>query len=158
LKEEKTSLTQQNSEFSEKNKLLSIKNEEISQKLSVLEKSLNKSTIDLKNKNALEQKFNELQSDYDLLKSKYDAIQDEISMCKKNLKKYYAMEKEIAQLTEENEKLSGKIRDLSSGVNYKLKFDELSQVNEKIDVENKNLAKQNNKFKKELEIIKNIVR
>ena len=123
LKEEKTILTKQNTELSEKNKLLSIKNEEISQKLSVLEKSFNKSTHDLKNKNELEQKLNEKQSDYDLLKSKYAAIQDEISMCKKNLKKFYAMEKEISQLTEENEKLSLKIRELNSEVDYKSKFE-----------------------------------
>ena len=135
LKEEKISLTKQNFELNEKNKLLNIKNEEISQKFSVLEKSLNQSTIDLKNKNSLEQKLNDLQSDYDLLKSKYDQVLDEISMCKKNLKKYYAMEKEIAQLTEENEKLSLKIKELTSEVNYKLKFEEISQINEKMDVE-----------------------
>ena len=154
LKEEKTILTKQNTELSEKNKLLSIKNEEISQKLSVLEKSFNKSTHDLKNKNELEQKLNEKQSDYDLLKSKYAAIQDEISMCKKNLKKFYAMEKEISQLTEENEKLSLKIRELNSEVDYKSKFEEISQMNEKLDVENKNLGKQNNKLKQEIEMMK----
>ena len=155
LKEEKVVLTKQNSELSEKNKLLNIKNEEISQKLSVLEKSLSKSTMDLKNKNALEQKNNELQSDYDLLKTKYEAIQDEISMCKKNLRKYYTMEKEITQLNEENDKLTKKIKEISSEVNYKLKFEEISQINEKIDVENKNLNKQNYKTKQELDSIKN---
>ena len=155
LKEEKASLTKQNTELSEKNKLLNIKNEEISQKLSVLEKSFNKSTLDLKNKNELEQKLNEKQSDYDLLKSKYAAIQDEISMCKKNLKKFYTMEKEITQLTEENEKLSLKIRELNSEVDYKSKFEEISQINEKLDVENKNLNKQNNKSKQEIELMKN---
>jgi len=154
LKEEKAILTKQNTELSEKNKLLSIKNEEISQKLSVLEKTFNKSTLDLKNKNELEQKLNEKQSDYDLLKSKYVAIQDEISMCKKNLKKFYAMEKEISQLTEENEKLSLKIRELNSEVDYKSKFEEISQMNEKLDVENKNLSKQNNKLKQEIEMMK----
>ena len=154
LKEEKTTLTKQNTELSEKNKLLSIKNEEISQKLSVLEKSFNKSTLDLKNKNELEQKLNDKQSDYDLLKSKYAAIQDEISMCKKNLKKFYAMEKEISQLTEENEKLSLKIRELNSEVDYKSKYEEISQLNEKLDVENKNLNKQNNKSKQEIELMK----
>ncbi len=154
LKEEKISLTKQNSELSEKNKLLSIKNEEISQKFTVLENTLSKSTLDLKNKNALEQKYNELQSDYDLLKSKYDAIQDEISMCKKNLKKNYAMEKEITQLTEENEKLSQKIRELTSDVNYKQKYEEISQINEKIDIENKNLNKQNYKSKQEIDSMK----
>ena len=154
LKEEKTILTKQNTELSEKNKLLSIKNEEISQKLSVLEKSFNRSTLDLKNKNDLEQKLNEKQSDYDLLKSKYAAIQDEISMCKKNLKKFYTMEKEISQLTEENEKLSLKIRELNSEVDYKSKLEELSQINEKLDVENKNLSKQNNKLKQEIEMMK----
>jgi len=46
LKEEKISLTKQNTELIEKNKLLNIKNEEISQKFSVLEKSLNKSAND----------------------------------------------------------------------------------------------------------------
>ena len=154
LKEEKTILTKQNTELSEKNKLLSIKNEEISQKLSVLEKSFSKSTLDLKNKNELEQKLNEKQADYDLLKSKYAAIQDEISMCKKNLKKFYTMEKEISQLTEENEKLSLKIRELNSEVDYKSKFEEISQINEKLDVENKNLSKQNNKSKQEIELMK----
>jgi len=155
LKEENNNLTKLNSELNEKNKLLSIKNEEISQKFSVLEKSLSKSTMDLKNKNILEKKYNDLQSDYDLLKSKYAQIQDEISMHKKNLKKYYTMEKEIVQLTEENEKLSVKIKEISSDVNYKLKYEEISQIHVKMEVENKNLNKQNSKYKQELESTKN---
>ena len=154
LKEEKISLTKQNTELIEKNKLLNIKNEEISQKFSVLEKSLNKSANDLKNIKALEQKLNELQADYDLMKSKYDAKNDEISMYKKNLKKYYTMEKEINQLTLENEKLSVKMRDLSSADNYKSKFEEISQLNEKMKVDNMNISKQNNKSKQEIETLK----
>ena len=154
LKEENTSLTNQNTELNEKIKLLNIKNEEISQKFSVLEKSLSKSTMDLKNKNSLEQKLNDLQSDYDLLKSKYEAIQDEISMCKKNLKKYYTMETAISQLTQENEKLCQRIKELNSVENYKLKFEEISQINEKIDIENKNVNKQYYKTKQELELLK----
>ena len=154
LKEEKMSLAKQNTELIEKNKLLNIKNEEIAQKFSVLEKSLNKSTNDLKNIKVLEQKLNELQADYDLMKSKYDAKNDEISMYKKNLKKYYTMEKEINQLTLENEKLSVKMRDLSSADNYKLKFEEISQINEKMKVDNININKQNNKSKQEIESLK----
>ena len=154
LTEEKISLTKQNTELIEKNKLLNIKNEEISQKFSVLEKSLNKSANDLKNIKALEQKLNELQADYDLMKSKYDAKNDEISMYKKNLKKYYTMEKEINQLTLENEKLSVKMRDLSSADNYKSKFEEISQLNEKMKVDNMNISKQNNKSKQEIETLK----
>ena len=155
LKEEKASLTKQNSELAEKNKLLNIKNEEIAQKFSVLEKSLNKSTNDLKNITILEQKLNELQADYDLLKSQYAAKQDEISMYKKNLKKYYSMEKEIKQLTSENEKLSIKMRELSSADNYKLKFEEVSQLNEKMKIENTNINKQNYKYKQEIELLAN---
>ena len=155
LKEEKASLTKQNSELAEKNKLLNIKNEEIAQKFSVLEKSLNKSTNDLKNITILEQKLNELQADYDLLKSQYAAKQDEISMYKKNLKKYYSMEKEIKQLTSENEKLSIKMRELSSADNYKLKFEEISQLNEKMKIENTNINKQNYKYKQEIELLAN---
>ena len=155
LKEEKASLTKQNSELAEKNKLLNIKNEEIAQKFSVLEKSLNKSTNDLKNITILEQKLNELQADYDLLKSQYAAKQDEISMYKKNLKKYYSMEKEIKQLTSENEKLSIKMRELSSADNYKLKFEEVSQLNEKMKIENTNINKQNYKYKQEIELLTN---
>ena len=155
LKEEKSSLTKQNSELAEKNKLLNIKNEEIAQKFSVLEKSLNKSTNDLKNITILEQKLNELQADYDLLKSQYAAKQDEISMYKKNLKKYYSMEKEIKQLTSENEKLSIKMRELSSADNYKLKFEEVSQLNEKMKIENTNINKQNYKYKQEIELLAN---
>ena len=154
LKEEKSSLSKQNSELNEKIKLLNIKNEEIAQKFSVLEKSLNKSTNDLKNIKVLEQKLSESQSDFELLKSKYDAKEDEISMYKKNLKKYYSMEKEIKQLTAENEKLSIKLRELSTAGNYKLKFEELSQINEKMKVENVNINKQNNKSKQEIEFLK----
>ena len=154
LKEENSSLIKKNTELTDKNKLLSIKNEEISQKFTVLEKSLSNSTKDLKTKNSLEQKLTDLQSDYDLLKSKYVAKQDEISMCKINLKKYYIMETEISQLTEENKKLTTRIKELSSDVDYKLKYEEISQINEKIDVENKNLSKQNYKFKRELELMK----
>ena len=155
LKEEKASLTKQNSELADKNKLLNIKNEEIAQKFSVLEKSLNKSTNDLKNITILEQKLNELQADYDLLKSQFAAKQDEISMYKKNLKKYYSMEKEIKQLTSENEKLSIKMRELSSADNYKLKFEEVSQLNEKMKIENTNINKQNYKYKQEIELLTN---
>jgi len=155
LKEEKASLTKQNNELAEKNKILNIKNEEIAQKFSVLEKSLNKSTNDLKNITILEQKLNELQADYDLLKSQYAAKQDEISMYKKNLKKYYSMEKEIKQLTSENEKLSIKMRELSSADNYKLKFEEVSQINEKMKIENTNTNKQNYKYKQEIELLAN---
>ena len=155
LKEEKASLTKQNNELAEKNKILNIKNEEIAQKFSVLEKSLNKSTNDLKNITILEQKLNELQADYDLLKSQYAAKQDEISMYKKNLKKYYSMEKEIKQLTSENEKLSIKMRELSSADNYKLKFEEVSQLNEKMKIENTNINKQNYKYKQEIELLAN---
>ena len=154
LKEEKSSLSKQNSELGEKNKLLNIKNEEIAQKFSVLEKSLNKTTNDLKNIKILEQKLNESQSDLELLKSKYSAKDDEISMYKKNLKKYYSMEKEIKQLTAENEKLSIKLRELSTAGNYKLKFEEISQINEKMKVENVNINKQNNKSKQEIEFLK----
>ena len=154
LKEEKSSLSKQNSELNEKIKLLNIKNEEIAQKFSVLEKSLNKSTNDLKNIKVLEQKLSESQSDFELLKSKYDAKDDEISMYKKNLKKYYSMEKEIKQLTAENEKLSIKLRELSTAGNYKLKFEEISQINEKMKVENVNINKQNNKSKQEIEFLK----
>ena len=154
LKEEKSLLTKQNTELNEKNKLLNIKNEEIAQKFSVLEKSLNKSTNDLKNITVLEQKVNELQSDLELLKSKYAAKEDEISISKKNLKKYYSMEKEIKQLTAENEKLSNKMKELSLADNYKLKYEEISQLNEKMKVENTNINKQNNKWRQEIELIK----
>ena len=154
LKEEKSSLSKQNSELGEKNKLLNIKNEEIAQKFSVLEKSLNKTTNDLKNIKILEQKLNESQSDLELLKSKYSAKDDEISMYKKNLKKYYSMEKEIKQLTIENEKLSNKLRELNSADNYKLKFEEISQINEKMNIENANINKQNNKSRLEIESLK----
>ena len=153
LKDEKASLNKQISELNEKNKLLNIKNEEIAQKFSVLEKSLNKSTNDLKNIKALEQKLKESQSDLELLKSKYDAKEDEISMYKKNLKKYYSMEKEIKQLTTENEKLCLKIRELNSVDNYKLKFEQMSQINEKMKVENTTLNKQNIKWNEQIELL-----
>ena len=95
----------------------------------------------------------ELQSDKELLESKVKAKDDEIAMYKKNLKKYYSMEKEIKQLTAENEKLSIKMRELNSADNYKLKFEEASQVMEKLKVENENINKQNNKLRQELEYI-----
>ncbi len=153
LKEEKASLTKQNNDLIDKNKILNKNNEEIAQKFSVLEKSLNQSTIDLKYKAVLEQKVKELQSDKELLESKVKAKDDEIAMYKKNLKKYYSMEKEIKQLTAENEKLSVKMRELNSADNYKLKFEEASQVMEKLKVENENINKQNNKLRQELEYI-----
>ena len=153
LKEEKASLTKQNNDLIDKNKILNKNNEEIAQKFSVLEKSLNQSTIDLKYKAVLEQKVKELQSDKELLESKVKAKDDEIAMYKKNLKKYYSMEKEIKQLTAENEKLSIKMRELNSADNYKLKFEEASQVMEKLKVENENINKQNNKLRQELEYI-----
>ena len=155
LKKDKTTLSKQISELSEKNKILSLKNEEIAQKNTVLEKSFNQSSQELKNKDLLNQKIKDQQSDYDLLKSKYTAIQDEIAIYKKNLKKNYAMEKEISQLTQENEKLSMKIKELNTGINYKEKYEELLQINEKIDCENKLLNKQYTKAKQDIDTMKN---
>ena len=155
LKKDKTTLSKQISELTEKNKILNLKNEEIAQKNTVLEKSFNQSAQELKNKDALNQKIKDQQSDYDLLKSKYTAIQDEIAIYKKNLKKNYAMEKEISQLTQENEKLSIKIKELNSGINYKEKYEELLQINEKTDCENKLLNKQYTKAKQDLDTMKN---
>lgn len=155
LKQEKANLSKQITELSDKNKILNLKNEEISQKYTVLEKSFNQSTQELKNKDMLTQKIKDQQSDYDLLKSKYTAIQDEIAIYKKNLKKTYAMEKEISQLTQENEKLSEKIKELNTGTNYKEKYEELSQLNEKMDCENKILNKQNTKAKQDIDQMKN---
>lgn len=155
LKEDKATLSKQITELSDKNKILNLKNEEISQKFTVLEKSFNQSTQELKNKDILAQKIKDQQSDYDLLKSKYTAIQDEIAIYKKNLKKTYAMEKEISQLTQENEKLSEKIKELNTGINYKEKYEELSQENEKMECENKILNKQNTKAKQDIDTMKN---
>ena len=155
LKKDKTTLSKQISELSEKNKILSLKNEEIAQKNTVLEKSFNQSSQELKNKDLLNKKIKDQQSDYDLLKSKYTEIQDEIAIYKKNLKKNYAMEKEISQLTQENEKLSMKIKELNTGINYKEKYEELLQINEKIDCENKLLNKQYTKAKQDIETMKN---
>ena len=155
LKKDKTTLSKQISELTEKNKILNLKNEEIAQKNTVLEKSFNQSAQELKNKDVLNQKIKDQQSDYDLLKSKYTAIQDEIAIYKKNLKKNYAMEKEISQLTQENEKLSIKIKELNSGINYKEKYEELLQINEKIDCENKLLNKQYTKAKQDIDTMKN---
>lgn len=64
------------------------------------------------------------------------------------------MEKEIKQLTAENEKLSNKMKELSLADNYKLKYEEISQLNEKMKVENTNINKQNNKWRQEIELIK----
>ena len=38
--------------------------------------------------------------------------------------------------------------------NYKLKYEEISQLNEKMKVENTNINKQNNKWRQEIELIK----
>ena len=155
LKKDKTTLSKQISELTEKNKILSLKNEEVAQKNTVLEKSFNQSAQELKKKDLLNQKIKDQQSDYDLLKSKYTAIQDEIAIYKKNLKKNYAMEKEISQLTQENEKLSQRIKELNTGINYKEKYEELLQINEKSDCENKLLTKQYTKAKQDIDTMKN---
>ena len=154
LKKDKSTLSKQISELTEKNKILSLKNEEVAQKNTVLEKSFNQSAQELKKKDLLNQKIKDQQSDYDLLKSKYTAIQDEIAIYKKNLKKNYAMEKEISQLTQENEKLSQRIKELNTGINYKEKYEELLQINEKSDCENKLLNKQYTKAKQDIDTMK----
>ena len=61
------------------------------------------------------------------------------------IEKEFSPEKKIKSKKEkkENERLSLKIKEINSEVNYKLKFEEISQINEKLDIENKNLNNSN---------------
>ena len=52
-------------------------------------------------------------------------------------------------------KIIMKLKELNSGINYKEKYEELLQINEKIDCENKLLNKQYTKAKQDIDTMKN---
>ena len=139
ISKEKEELLKKNNELNEQIKLLNIQREGYNQKLNILQNSLVSSEKNKEEKEKFEEELKNKNSDYELLKGKYDMIKDEMEMYKKNLKKNFNMEKEIRQLTDENEKLSQKLKDLNEKDDFKIKFQEIEKqynllLNEKEDL------------------------
>ena len=139
ISKEKEELLKKNNELNEQIKLLNIQKEGYNQKLNILQNSLVSSEKNKEEKEKFEEELKNKNSDYELLKGKYDMIKDEMEMYKKNLKKNFNMEKEIRQLTDENEKLSQKLKDLNEKDDFKIKFQEIEKqynllLNEKEDL------------------------
>ena len=167
ISNKKEKLLKKNNELNEQIKLLNIQREGYNQKLNILQNSLVSSEKNKEEKEKFEEELKNKNSDYELLKGKYDMIKDEMEIYKKNLKKNFNMEKEIRQLTEENEKLSQKIKDLNEKDDFKIKFKEIEKkynllLNEKEDLflEINQIKKSNlelmEKIKNEKEQIKNL--
>ena len=139
ISKEKEELLKKNNELNEQIKLLNIQREGYNQKLNILQNSLVSSEKNKEEKEKFEEELKNKNGDYELLKGKYDMIKDEMEMYKKNLKKNFNMEKEIRQLTDENEKLSQKLKDLNEKDDFKIKFQEIEKqynllLNEKEDL------------------------
>ena len=158
ITKEKEELSKSNQELNEQIKILNLQKENFNQKLNFLQKSIISSERFKVEKEKKEEELKNIKSDYDILKGKYDMIKDEMEIYKKNLKKNFNMEKEIRLLTEENEKLCQKIKDLNEKDDYKIQFYELEKKyntlsNEKEDLllEIKQLKNSNTELNEQIE-------
>jgi chromosome segregation ATPase len=147
ITKEKEELSKSNQELNEQIKILNLQKENFNQKLNFLQKSIISSERFKVEKEKKEEELKNLKSDYDILKGKYDMIKDEMEIYKKNLKKNFNMEKEIRQLTEENEKLSQKIKDLNEKDDYKIQFYELEKKYNTLSNEKEDLLLERNQLK-----------
>ena len=158
ITKENEELIKTNQELNDQIKIINLQKENFNQKLNFLQKSIITSERFKVEKEKKEEELKNIKSDYDILKGKYDMIKDEMEIYKKNLKKNFNMEKEIRQLTEENEKLSQKIKDLNEKDDYKIQFYELEKKynilsNEKEDLllEIKQLKNSNTELNEQIE-------
>ena len=147
ITKEKEELTKSNQELNEQIKILNLQKENFNQKLNFLQKSIISSERFKVEKEKKEEELKNLKSDYDILKGKYDMIKDEMEIYKKNLKKNFNMEKEIRLLTEENEKLCQKIKDLNEKDDYKIQFYELEKKYNTLSNEKEDLLLERNQLK-----------
>ena len=147
ITKEKEELSKSNQELNEQIKILNLQKENFNQKLNFLQKSIISSERFKVEKEKKEEELKNLKSDYDILKGKYDMIKDEMEIYKKNLKKNFNMEKEIRLLTEENEKLCQKIKDLNEKDDYKIQFYELEKKYNTLSNEKEDLLLERNQLK-----------
>ena len=147
ITKENEELIKTNQELNDQIKIINLQKENFNQKLNFLQKSIITSERFKVEKEKKEEELKNIKSDYDILKGKYDMIKDEMEIYKKNLKKNFNMEKEIRQLTEENEKLSQKIKDLNEKDDYKIQFYELEKKYNTLSNEKEDLLLERNQLK-----------
>lgn len=126
----------------------------LNQKIQILENSFEELTKEMKEKEKFEKDYNNTKYDLDILQTKYDSLNSEMEIYKKNLKKNFNMEKEIKQLTEENEKLSEELKKASLAEEVKLKNEQLEEELDGLRNEKENLLNENKRFKSSNEELK----
>ncbi|MCQ2817756.1 MAG: hypothetical protein MJ252_10870, partial [archaeon] len=126
----------------------------LNQKIQILENSFEELTKEMKEKEKFEKDYNNTKYDLDILQTKYDSLNSEMEIYKKNLKKNFNMEKEIKQLTEENEKLSEELKKASLAEEVKLKNEQLEEELDGLRNEKENLLNENKRFKSANEELK----
>ena len=147
ITKENEELIKTNQELNDQIKIINLQKENFNQKLNFLQKSIITSERFKVEKEKKEEELKNIKSDYDILKGKYDMIKDEMEIYKKNLKKNFNMEKEIRLLTEENEKLCQKIKDLNEKDDYKIQFFDLEKKYNTLSNEKEDLLLQINQLK-----------
>ena len=147
ITKENEELIKTNQELNDQIKIINLQKENFNQKLNFLQKSIITSERFKVEKEKKEEELKNLKSDYDILKGKYDMIKDEMEIYKKNLKKNFNMEKEIRLLTEENEKLCQKIKDLNEKDDYKIQFFDLEKKYNTLSNEKEDLLLERNQLK-----------
>ena len=104
----------------------------------------------------LEEEISQLNLELSDVKGKHDNLVYEMEISYKNMKNNFILEKNIKDLTEENEKLSTQIKNMQSYEDYKIKFLQLEKylknVEEKLlskEANCENLVKENKKLSNE---------
>lgn len=141
LLKDKELLNQKLSEANEKIKTLEKKkdreNEGLYEKIKILQNTLdlysNKSNESEETVKKLENQISELKMENSDVKAKHDNLVYEMEINYKNLKNNFLLEKNIKDLTEENEKLLTQIKNLQAAEDYKLKYLQLETHSKELD-------------------------
>lgn len=158
LKDELEYFNRKNEELASNLKITRMQNEGLNQKVKFLQNTLEESSKQQNEKDKLKQEIANKESDYIVLQSKYLSLNSEIEIYKKSLKKNFNMEKEIKELTDENEKLSYQLKLDGSNNDYREKCNqmekEIKDLNEANDLLQKTvieLRSSNQDFKEQNE-------
>lgn len=113
----------------------------MNQKVTILQNTLEETSKQQNERDKLKQEIVNKESDYILLQSKYLSLNSEIEIYKKSLKKNFNMEKEIKQLTDENEKLCYQLKLAGTTNDYREKCIQMEKEIKDLNETNKFLQK-----------------
>jgi len=119
------------------NKKAGSENEGLYEKIKILQNTLDKYSQKSKendeDKTKLEEEITQLKLELSDVKGKHDNLVYEMEISYKNMKNNFILEKNIKDLTEENEKLNKQIKNMQSYEDFKIKFLQMEKYAKEIE-------------------------